>query len=133
MKNNSHSISVFIVTLNCFITSPNASEKLQMRLKPFEVEELAKESQADKIESTGNTILDERLAEEEEMRMMEENPENAKNEEDEQPEEDEEDAMPVPQVRLGPDGEIILDEKSLVIMRNVVCTNNSVISCSIIV
>lgn len=91
-----------------------------MRLRPFEVEELAKENQADEIESTGNAILDERLAEEEEMRMMEENPENAKNEGDKQPEEEEneedeeEDAMPVPQVRLGPDGEIILDEKSLV-------------------
>jgi len=96
-----------------------------MRLKPFEVEELAKENQAENIESTGNAILDERLAEEEEMRMIEENPENAKNEgekqsEEEEEDDDEEDAMPVPQVRLGPDGEIILDEKSLVMVHDLV-------------
>ncbi len=97
-----------------------------MRLKPFEVEELAKENQAGKVESTGNAILDDRLAEEEEMRMIEENPENAQNEGEKQSEEEdeeEEDAMPVPQVRLGPDGEIILDEKSLVIVHDLLCKN----------
>ncbi|KAK4022250.1 hypothetical protein OUZ56_007729 [Daphnia magna] len=109
---------------------PNATEKLQMRLKPYEVEALSQENQAEREESTGNVILDERLAEEEEMRQNEENPQSEINEEDKQPEEseedkqiaeveegeeEEEDAMPVPQVRLGPDGEIILDERSLVI------------------
>ncbi|KAI9555287.1 hypothetical protein GHT06_017802 [Daphnia sinensis] len=111
---------------------PNATEKLQMRLKPYEVEALSLENQAEREETTGNTILDERLAEEEEMRQIEDNPQTEINDEDKQPdetdedkqiadvevveeEEEEEDAMPVPQVRLGPDGEIILDERSLVI------------------
>ncbi|XP_046444182.1 transcription factor TFIIIB component B'' homolog [Daphnia pulex] len=91
---------------------PNASEKLKKRLKPFEVQELAKD-QAGNAETTGNANLDDRLAEEEEMRMMEENPENSENEGGKQSEEEEEATMP--QVRLGPDGEILLDEKSLVI------------------
>ncbi len=90
-----------------------------MRLKPFEVEELSKESRGENDESTGNAILDDRLAEEEELRRIEENPEKQSEEEDEE----EEDAMPVPQVRLGQDGEIILDEKSLVIVHYLVCRN----------
>ena len=118
------------LTLFLFVR-PN-SEKLQMRLKPFEVEALAKENQADKSESTGNYILDEKLAEEEEMRRMEENPEND-NEGDEQLEkvededDEEEDAMPVPQVRLDANGFIILDETTLVRMQNLVCNRITLI------
>ena len=90
------------------------------------------ENQADKSESTGNYILDEKLAEEEEMRRMEENPEN-ENEGDEQPEkvedeeDEEEDAMPVPQVRLDANGHIILDETTLVRMQNLVCNRITLI------
>ncbi|KZS10145.1 Uncharacterized protein APZ42_025461 [Daphnia magna] len=94
----------------------NATEKLQMRLKPYEVEALSLENQAEREESTGNAILDERLAEEEEMSQNENNPQTEINYEDKQPdeadedkqigdvekveEEEEEDAMPVPQVCL---------------------------------
>jgi transcription factor TFIIIB component B'' len=95
---------------------------VKKRLKPFEVQELAKD-QAGNAETTGNANLDDRLAEEEEMRMMEENPENSENEGGKQSEEEEEATMPVPQVRLGPDGEILLDEKSLVIVYYLVCKN----------
>jgi hypothetical protein len=95
---------------------------LKKRLKPFEVQELAKD-QAGNAETTGNANLDDRLAEEEEMRMMEENPENSENEGGKQSEEEVEDVMPVPQVRLGPDGEILLDEKSFVIVYYLVCKN----------
>ncbi|KAK4037244.1 hypothetical protein OUZ56_029281 [Daphnia magna] len=92
----------------------NATEKLQMRLKPYEVEALSLENQAEREESTGNAILDERLAEEEEMSQNENNPQTEINYEDKQPdeadedkqigdvekveEEEEEDAMPVPQI-----------------------------------
>jgi transcription factor TFIIIB component B'' len=107
----------------CFVASPNSSEKLQKRLRPFEVEEIAKESQVANVESTGNAILDDKLAEEDEMRMIEENAEKEgeKQSEEEDAEEEDADAMPVPQVRLGPDGEIILDEKSLVIVDYLDC------------
>ncbi|KAI9552251.1 hypothetical protein GHT06_022613 [Daphnia sinensis] len=108
---------------------PNLSVKLKMRLKPYEVEALSLGNQAVREESIGNTILDERLAEEEEMCQNEDNPRTEINEEDKQQEEtdedkqivdvveeeEEEDAMPVPQLCLGPDGEIVLDEQSLVI------------------
>jgi transcription factor TFIIIB component B'' len=92
-----------------------------MRLKPFEVEEIAKESQVANVESTGNAILDDKLAEEDEMRMIEENAVKEGEKQSEEEDAEEEDAMPVPQVRLGPDGEIILDEKSLVIVYYLVC------------
>ena len=74
-----------------------------------------------------NSLLEERLAEEnEENRLMEEfrrkaegaepSEEGKENQKHEEEEEDDDDAgaMPVPQVRLGPNGEIILDEQSLV-------------------
>ena len=86
-----------------------------MRLKPYEVEALAIQDNINPNDA-GNTILDELLAEEEEMRAIEENPEGDKNkvEKQQEEEEDEEESMPVPQVRLGPDGEIILDDQTLV-------------------
>lgn len=91
-----------------------------MRLKPYEVEALANENKAIPKETTDNPILDELLAEEEEMRQIEENPDIVINKEEkevevEEDEDEEDEAMPVPQVRLGPDGEIILDDQSLVI------------------
>lgn len=88
-----------------------------MRLKPYEVEALAIENKTAPKETTGNSIVDELLAEEEEMRQIEENPDiiiDKKEKEVEVEDDEEEEAMPVPQVRLGPDGEIILDDQSLV-------------------
>ncbi|EFX74719.1 hypothetical protein DAPPUDRAFT_108614 [Daphnia pulex] len=85
----------------------NALEKLHMRKIPFEVAELSKKSQAVlHAQSTRNAILDDRLAEEDVMIRIEGNQDN----------EEEGSAMPVPQVCLGLHGEIILDEKSLVIV-----------------
>lgn len=57
-----------------------------MRLRSFEVKELAEESQVTNFETTGNSILDDKLGEKDVK--------------------DEEGAMPVPQVCLGPEGEI---------------------------
>lgn len=93
-----------------------------MRLKPYEVEELAKFNQLDGMEEvTNNTLLDERLAEEEEMRRGEEAPSEPKDALDFPPSnegehiEQEENAMPAPQLRLAPDGvTLIVDERSLV-------------------
>jgi transcription factor TFIIIB component B'' len=62
-----------------------------MRLRPFEVKELAEESQVTNVETTGNSILDDKLAEKDVK--------------------DEEGAMPVPQVCLGPEGEILPPKK----------------------
>jgi transcription factor TFIIIB component B'' len=82
-----------------------------MRPKPFEVKVLSKESKVVRTaQSTRNTILDDRLIEENELRMIE-----TENQSKEEVAGDEEGAMPVPQVCLGPHGRIILDEKSLVI------------------
>lgn len=111
-----------------------------MRLKPYEVEALALENQTKPVETTGNTVLDDLLNEEEEIRRIEENPdenpdenpekipedtveehledktekEKKEEEENDDDDDDEEEAMPVPQVRLGPNGEIIIDDQSLV-------------------
>jgi hypothetical protein len=65
------------------------------------------------------SIIEEHLAEEQvdEPASEGEDKQNDKNNtaQDEEEEEEEEDmAMPVPQVKVGPDGQIILDEKSLV-------------------
>lgn len=92
-----------------------------MRLKPYELEALSKEDKTEenKEESTGNAILDDLLAEEEEIRLDEETPVNKEEIQPSKVEEsceEEEEAMPVPQVRLGPDGEIILDDQSLVFL-----------------
>ena len=89
-----------------------------MRLKPYEVEALANENKSNVEEISDNPILDDLLAEEEEMRQIEENPDSVidKEKKEVEAEDDEQgEAMPVPQVRLGPDGEIILDDQSLVI------------------
>ncbi|EFX64268.1 hypothetical protein DAPPUDRAFT_118337 [Daphnia pulex] len=101
--------------------SPNKSQKLSMRPKPFEVKVLSKESKVVlNAQSTKNTILDDRLIEENELRMIE-----TENQSKEEVAEDEEGAMPVPQVCLGPDGRIILDEKSLLIDANETKRNKS--------
>lgn len=94
-----------------------------MRLKPYEVAALAKEKENSKEQvGDGADIVGEQLAEEEEMRCLETGQaeeevlnDETKNEEQEESEDSDEGAMPVPQIRIGPDGEIILDDKSLVI------------------
>ena len=83
-----------------------------MRLKPYEQEANAKKNR-EVEESTGNPLLDEMLAEEDEMRQDEENMANG-NKSNEVVDHEDDDLMPAPQVRVGPDGEIILDDRSLV-------------------
>ena len=99
-----------------FICRTRSKEKIVTRRR-------IAESDAPKqtIDPDSNYILEERIAEEEEeRRLMEENTisEEVNKEEgtDKHGEgDDEEDSdMPVPQVRIGPNGEIILDEQSLV-------------------
>jgi len=96
-----------------------SKEKLETRRRTFESEAVSKKGRDD-----ANMILEDRLNEEEEMSRMDE-PSAEKDVANEQvivtgepvEEVDEEDegAMPAPQVRLGPDGQIILDDMSLVI------------------
>lgn len=115
--------AILLPSLNCVsYFRPRPKEKIQMRLKPYEIEALAKENQEmDAEATTGNPILDEMLAEEDEIRRDEERlaagldegskADKSAEEEDRQ----EDDLIPAPQVRVGPDGEIILDDRSLVI------------------
>ena len=96
-----------------------SKEKLETRRRTFESEAVSKKGRDD-----ANMILEDRLNEEEEMSRMDE-PSAEKDVANEQvivtgepvEEVDEEDegAMPAPQVRLGPDGQIILDDMSLVL------------------
>jgi hypothetical protein len=81
------------------------------------------ESEAPKqaIDTDSNYILEERIAEEEEeRRLMEENMISEEGNKEEvndnhgEGDDEEDSAMPVPQVRIGPNGEIVLDEQSLV-------------------
>jgi transcription factor TFIIIB component B'' len=60
-------------------------------------------------------VIEERLAEEQadEPAAVAQDKQNDKNTAEEEEEEDDT-AMPVPQVKVGPDGQIVLDEKSLV-------------------
>lgn len=96
-----------------------------MRLKPYEIEAMALDSKDPIKETSENPLLEEMLAEEEEIRNMEGKPDSGSDQEkgdkvvveekvEEEQEEDEDEAMPVPQVRLGPDGEIVIDDQSLV-------------------
>ena len=64
-----------------------------------------------------NILLEERLNEEAEMRDMDENMAQKDSESEKENPEDEEDevAIPAPQVRLGIDGQIIIDDQSLVL------------------
>lgn len=106
--------------INTSIASTCPKVKPQMRLKPYEVEALAKSNRMNKKEeSTDNPILDSMLAEEDEMLRDEAaiaNADEDKHLEDKKDdeEEEEEDAMPAPQVRFV-NGEIVIDDRSLVI------------------
>lgn len=83
-----------------------------MRFKPYDIWALTTKKKINL--NNASNILDELLANKE-KRAMEENTEGDKNKEKgKQQEENEEESMPVPQVRLGSDGEIIIYNQSLV-------------------
>ena len=89
-----------------------SKEKLVTRRRTFESEAVSKKDRED-----ANLLLEERLNEEEEMSKIDEHsaekdvPDSHLNN---VAEEDDDACMPAPQVRLGPDGQIIIDDRSLV-------------------
>jgi len=98
-----------------------SKEKLVTRRRTIESEAVSK-----KDRDEANLLLDERLNEEEEMSKMDEqlaekdyekvtDDQQKKCEEEEEDDDDDDEQMAVPQVRLGPDGQIIIDDRSLVI------------------
>ena len=97
-----------------------SKEKLVTRRRTIESEAVSK-----KDRDEANLLLDERLNEEEEMSKMDEqlaekdyekvtDDQQKKCEEEEEDDDDDDEQMAVPQVRLGPDGQIIIDDRSLV-------------------
>merc|ERR1712137_759579 len=90
-----------------------SKEKLVTRRRTIESEVVSKKDRED-----ANLLLQEKLNEEEEMTKMDEQlaeKDTADSQQKNDEEEEEEEDMPAPQVRLGPDGQIIIDDRSLVI------------------
>jgi len=93
---------------------------LVTRRRTIESEVVSKKDRED-----ANLLLQEKLNEEEEMTKMDEQlaeKDTADSQQKNDEEEEEEEDMPAPQVRLGPDGQIIIDDRSLVrLLPNILC------------